>query len=140
MKKESEVLKSSKENLLHNPKHNVELTNNNNSDLKTEPTSNQISTKMKVYKPRKIVNSLPPELNLALEAGLISPTELARVMAGEVLENQDINIGKINNPTNDLKELLGNGVNWEDGVNRVDVVNGVNGVNAVEWDEVGELE
>ena len=28
-------------------------------------------------------------------------------------------------------------VNWEDGVNRVDVVNGVN---AVEWDEVGELD
>ena len=58
-------------------------------------------------------------------------------MAGEVLEKQDVNIGKINNPTNDLKELLGNGVNWEDGVNRVDVVNGVN---AVEWDEVGELD
>ena len=31
-------------------------------------------------------------------------------------------------------------VNWEDGVNRVDVVDGVNGVNAVEWDEVGELD
>ena len=31
-------------------------------------------------------------------------------------------------------------MNWDDGVNRVDVVNGVNGVNAVEWDEVGELE
>ena len=31
-------------------------------------------------------------------------------------------------------------VNWEDGVNRVDVVNGVNGVNAIEWDEVGELD
>ena len=31
-------------------------------------------------------------------------------------------------------------MNWEDGVNRVDVVNWVNGVNAVEWDEVGELD
>ena len=31
-------------------------------------------------------------------------------------------------------------MNWEDGVNRVDVVNEVNGVNAVEWDEVGELD
>ena len=107
--KESEVIKSSKENLLHNPKHNVELTNNNNSDLKTEPASNQISTKMKVYKPRKIVNSLPPELNSALEAGLISPTQLARVMAGEVLEKQDVNIGKINNPTSDPNEILENG-------------------------------
>ena len=28
-------------------------------------------------------------------------------------------------------------MNWEDGVNRVDVVNGVN---AVKWDEVGELD
>ena len=107
--RESEALKSSKENIILNPKLNVELTNNNNSDLKTEPTSNQISTKMKVYKPRKIVNSLPPELNSALEAGLISPTELARAMAGEVLEKQDVNIGKINNPTNDLEEVLGNG-------------------------------
>ena len=31
-------------------------------------------------------------------------------------------------------------MNWDDGVNRVDVVNGVNGMNAVEWDEVGELD
>ena len=107
--REKEALESSKENLVHNPKFNVELPNNNNSDLKTEPTSNQISTKMKVYKPRKIVNSLPPELNSALEAGLISPTELARVMAGEVLEKQDVNIGKINNPTSDLNEILENG-------------------------------
>ena len=29
-------------------------------------------------------------------------------------------------------------MNWDDGVNRVDVVNGVNGVNAVEWDELGD--
>ena len=32
-------------------------------------------------------NNLPPELSSALEAGLISPTQLARLMAGELIDN-----------------------------------------------------
>ena len=33
-------------------------------------------------------NNLPPELSSALEAGLISPTQLARLMAGELIDNR----------------------------------------------------
>ena len=50
-------------------------------------------TKQKVANRIPNGNNLPPDLTSALEAGLISPTELARMMAGELIDNPANNLG-----------------------------------------------
>ena len=49
-------------------------------------------TKQTIGKRIPTGNNLPPDLRSALDAGLISPTELARLMAGELIENPTNNI------------------------------------------------
>ena len=49
-------------------------------------------TKQTIGKRIATGNNLPADLRSALDAGLISPTELARLMAGELIENPANNI------------------------------------------------
>ena len=50
------------------------------------------ATKQTIGKRIATGNNLPADLRSALDAGLISPTELARMMAGELIENPANNI------------------------------------------------
>ena len=72
---EIQVIKSSKENLETKLEQKATII----EKIRDEPTNNT--------KRIPTANNLPPELTSALEAGLISPTQLARLMAGELIDD-----------------------------------------------------